>query len=194
MCAVKVVGGGKIEAALARYLDGATKTMRAGVLEGSRYPNGLPTALVAFWNEYGARIQHPGGTKYITDAIVKGKFVGTRFVSNDFSGHHQTTKAHEIVIPARPALRNTVAEKATRWAQVLGVALKANGGDMDKALRMVGEAAVADIKRTIGTFTDPPNAPSTIAKKGHDQPLRDSKQYLNSIAYDIVDGPVDETP
>lgn len=194
MCAVKVVGGGKIEAALARYLDGATKTMRAGVLEGSRYPNGLPTALVAFWNEYGARIQHPGGTKYITDAIVKGKYVGTRFVSNDFSGHHQTTKAHEIVIPARPALRNTVAEKATRWAQVLGVTLKANGGDMDKALRMVGEAAVADIKRTIGTFTDPPNAPSTIAKKGHDQPLRDTKNYLNSIAYDIVDGPVDETP
>lgn len=193
MCAVKVVGGSKIDAALARYLDGATKTMRAGVLEGSRYPNGLPTALVAFWNEYGARIQHPGGTKYITDAIVKGKYVGTRFVNSDFSGHHQTTKAHEIVIPARPALRNTVAEKAARWAQVLGVTLKANGGDMDKALRMVGEAAVADIKRTIGTFTDPPNAPSTIAKKGHDQPLRDTKNYLNSIAYDIVDGPVDET-
>lgn len=193
MCAVKVVGGGKIEAALARYLDGATKTMRAGVLEGSRYPNGLPTALVAFWQEYGARIQHPGGTKYITDAIVGGKYVGTRFVSNDFSGHHQTTKAHEIVIPARPALRNTVAEKAARWAQVLGVALKANGGDFDKALRMVGEAAVADIKRTIGTFSDPPNAPSTIAKKGHDQPLRDTKNYLNSIAYDIVDRPVDES-
>ncbi len=193
MCAVKVVGGGKIDAALARYLDGATKTMRAGVLEGSRYPNGLPTALVAFWMEYGARIQHPGGTKYITDAIVKGKYVGTRFVSNDFSGHHQTTKAHEIVIPARPALRNTVAEKAARWAQVLGVTLKANGGDMNKALRMVGEAAVADIKRTIATFSDPPNAPSTIAKKGHDQPLRDTKNYLNSIAYDIVDGPVDET-
>lgn len=190
MCAVKVVGGGKIDAALARYLDGATKTMRAGVLEGSRYPDGTPTALVAFWNEYGARIQHPGGTKYITDAIVKGRYVGTRFVSKDFSGDHKTTGEHEIVIPPRPALRNTVAEKASRWAQVLGVALKANGGDFEKALRMVGEAATADIKRTIGTFSDPPNAPSTIAKKGHDQPLRDSKQYLNSIAYDIVDGPV----
>lgn len=193
MSTVKVVGGTKLDAALARYLDGATKTMRAGVLEGSRYPDGTPTALVAFWNEYGARINHPGGTKYITDAIVKGKYVGTRFVGNDFSGAHKTTQAHEIVIPARPALRNTVAERGARWAQILGVALKGNGGDFDKALRVAGEAAVADIKRTIGTFSDPPNAKSTIAKKGHDQPLRDTKNYLNSIAYDIVEGPVDES-
>lgn len=191
MSTVKVVGGGKIDAALARYLDGANKTMRAGVLEGSRYPDGTPTALVAFWNEYGARIEHPGGTKYITDAVVAGKFVGTRFVGNDFAGEHKTTKAHEIVIPPRPALRNTVATKATRWAQVLGVALKGNGGNLENALRLVGEAAMTDIKRSIATFSDPPNAPSTIRRKGHDQPLRDTKNYLNSIAYDVVDGSVE---
>lgn len=191
MCAVKVAGGHKLDAALARYLDGATKTMRAGVLEGSTYPDGTPTALVAFWQEYGATIQHPGGTKYITDAIVNRKFVGTRFVANDFAGDHKTTEAHTIIIPPRPALRQTAEAKGARWAKIVGVALKTNGGDFDAALRLAGEAAAADIKRTIGTYSDPPNAPSTIAKKGHDQPLRDTKQYMNSIAFDIVDGPVE---
>lgn len=191
MCAVKVTGGHKLDAALARYLDGATKTMRAGVLEGSTYPDGTPTALVAFWQEYGATIQHPGGTKYITDAVVNRKFAGTRFVSSNFAGDHKTTAAHVIVIPPRPALRQTADSKASRWAKIVGVALKTNGGDFDAALRLAGEAAATDIKRTIGTYSDPPNAPSTIAKKGHDQPLRDTKQYMNSIAFDIVDGPVE---
>lgn len=192
MSTVKVVGGAKLNAKLAQILEGANKTMRAGVLEGSTYPNGLPTALVAFWNEYGATIHHPGGTKYITDAIVKGKYVGTRFVGNDFSGEHKTTEAHDIVIPARPALRITSTEKATRWTKVLAAGLKANGFDIDGALRLAGEAAMTDIKRTIGTFTDPPNAASTIRKKGFDQPLRNTKNYLNSVSYDVVDGPVDE--
>lgn len=160
MCAAKVAGGTKLDAALARYLDGVTKTMRAGVLEGSRYPDGTPTALVAFWNEYG------------TTREVNGK---------------------QVVTPPRPALRQTADGRGARWAKIVGVTLRSNGGDFDAALRMAGEAARADIQTTIGSFTTPPNAPSTIAKKGHDQPLRDTKNYLNSIAYDIVDGPVDES-
>ena len=53
MCAAKVAGGTKLETALAQYLKGTNKTMRAGILEGSAYPDGTPTAMVAFWNEYG---------------------------------------------------------------------------------------------------------------------------------------------
>lgn len=192
MCAVKVAGGAKLDAALARYLDGATKTMRAGILEGSTYPDGTPTALVAFWNEYGATIQHPGGTKYITDAVVNGKFVGTRFVGNGFAGEHKTTQAHEITIPPRPFMRLTAQAKGSRWAKIVGVTLQRNGGDFEAALKLAGEAAMTDIKQTIATFTDPPNSASTIAKKGHDQPLRDTKNLMNSVAYDVVDGEVPE--
>lgn len=154
----KVAGGAKLDAALARYLDGASQTMRAGVLEGSRYPDGTPTALVAFWNEYGTTHQVNGRT---------------------------------IVTPPRPALRQTAEAKGARWAKIVGVMLRSNGGDFTAALRVAGEAARADIMETIGTYTTPPNAPSTIAKKGHDQPLRDTKNYLNSIAFDLVEGPVE---
>jgi hypothetical protein len=160
MCAVKVAGGGKLDAALARILDGATKTMRAGILEGSRYPDGTPTAQVAFWDEYG------------TTRTVNGK---------------------TVIIPPRPFMRSTAAAKSTRWAKIVGVTMQRNGGNFEEALKLAGEAAMTDIKQTIATFTTPPNKPSTIAKKGHDQVLRDTKNMLNSVAFDIVDGPVDES-
>lgn len=159
MSTVKVVGGGKLDAALARYLDGATRTMRAGILEGSTYPDGTPTALVAFWDEYGTQRQVNGKT---------------------------------VTIPPRPFMRQTATAKAARWAKIVGVTLQRNGGDFEAALRLAGEAAMTDIKQTIATFTDPPNKPSTIAKKGHDQVLRDSKHMMNSVAYDVVDGEVTE--
>ncbi|MFP3652291.1 MULTISPECIES: hypothetical protein [Burkholderia] len=190
MCAAKVAGGTKLDAALARYLDNATLTMRAGLLENATEPDGTPTALVAFWQEYGATIQHPGGTKYINDAVANGRYVGTRFVSNDFSGEHKTTQAHEINIPPRPFMRTTAIAKAARWAKIVGVTLQRNGGDFDAALRLAGEAAVADIQATIGAWSDPPNAKSTIAKKGFDGPLRGSAAapMQHAVAYDIVDG------
>ncbi|ACR29217.1 hypothetical protein [Burkholderia glumae] len=160
MCAAKVAGGAKLDAALARYLDGSTKTMRAGLLEGSTEPDGTPTALVGFWNEY--------GTTRTTD-----------------------TGAVEHV-PPRPFMRTTSIDKAARWAKIVGAMLQRNGGDFDAALRAAGEAAVTDIQKTIGDWSNPPNAPSTIAKKGFDGPLRGSAAapMQHAVAYDIVDGPV----
>jgi hypothetical protein len=149
VCAAKVVGGTKLDAALARYLDNATLTMRAGLLEGATEPDGTPMALVGFWNEYGTED-----------------------------------------IPPRPAFRTTAIAQASRWAKIVGVTLQRNGGDFDAALRMAGEQAVVDIQKTIGAWTDPPNAPSTIAKKGFDGPLRGSAAapMQHAVAYDIVDG------
>ncbi|CAG4887966.1 hypothetical protein [Paraburkholderia saeva] len=163
MCAVKVAGGARLDAALARYLDTATKTMRAGLLEGAIEPNGTPSALVGFWNEYG------------TTREVTGEDGKTKKVERN---------------PPRPFMRTTAEAKGARWAKIVGVTMQRNGGDFDAALRLAGEAAVVDIQQTIGTWTSPPNAPSTIAKKGFDGPLRGSAQapMQHSVAYDIVDG------
>jgi len=156
MCAAKVAGGAKLDAALARYLKDSTLTMRAGLLEGAREPDGTPSALVGFWNEYGT----------------------TR----------QTADGHVEHVPPRPFMRTTAENKAARWAKIVGVTLQRNGGDFDAALRLAGEAAVVDIQQTIGTWTTPPNAESTIAKKGFDGPLRGSAQapMQHAVAYDIV--------
>lgn len=159
MCAAKVAGGTKLDAAFAQYLKGTNKTMRAGILEGSAYPDGTPTAMVAFWDEYGSSREVNGKT---------------------------------VVTPPRPFMRTTAQEKGKRWAKVVGATVERNGGDFEAAMRLAGEAAMTDIKRTIATFTNPPNKPSTIKKKGHNQVLRDTKHMMNSVAYDIVDGEVSE--
>ncbi|WP_233343479.1 hypothetical protein [Burkholderia cepacia] len=158
MCAAKVAGGTKLDAALARYLDDATKTMRVGILEGATEPDGTPTALVGFWNEYGTT---------------------------------RTTESGSIEhVPPRPFMRTTSLDKGARWAKIVGVTLQRNGGDFDAALRLAGEASVVDVQATIGAWTNPPNAASTIEKKGFDGPLRGSAAapMQHAIAYDIVDG------
>lgn len=153
----KVSGGGKLDAALAKYIKGSNKTMRAGLLEGSTEPDGTPTAMVGFWNEYGTT---------------------------------RKTKDGEIEhVPPRPAFRTTAETKSARWAKIVGVLLSRNGGDFDAALRAAGEAAVVDIQAVIGAWDTPPNAPSTIAKKGFDGPLRGSAAapMQHAVAYDIVE-------
>lgn len=162
MGSAKVAGGVNLDAALARYLDTATKTMRVGLLEGATEPDGTPTALVGFWNEYGTTRKGKGGRV-----------------------EH---------VPPRPFMRTSAESKGARWAQIVGVIMKQNGGDFEAALRVAGEAAVVDIQQTIGTWTNPPNAESTIAKKGFDGPLRGSAAapMQHAIAYDVVDGAPEE--
>lgn len=53
-----------------------------------------------------------------------------------------------------------------------------------RALGIMGEAHVNHIKRKIRDIHEPPNAPSTIArKKGADNPLIDTAQMLNSVQH-----------
>jgi len=43
---------GSLVDALAKYKD-MNSSVRVGILEDARYPDGTPVAMVAFWNEYG---------------------------------------------------------------------------------------------------------------------------------------------
>jgi hypothetical protein len=44
-----------------------------------------------------------------------------------------------------------------------------------------------EIKSIIESSVPPPNAPSTIAKKGHDHTLIDKGNYLKSIDYEVTE-------
>ena len=57
----------------------------------------------------------------------------------------------------------------------------------DTMQRMVGEAAQGSITELIELRIDPPNAPSTIIKKGSDTPLVDTGHLRQSIKYELVD-------
>lgn len=92
------------------------------------------------------------------------------------------------VSPPRAFFRQTIAERGKSWGETLGDSLKATGMDANKAMALTGEVIKDDVVSAIVAFSDPPNAPSTIAKKGFNKPLIDTGVMQRSVDYDIKDG------
>lgn len=180
-----------------KELDGVL--VEAGWFESDRYPStkpgepGIPVAAIARQNEFGATIDHPGGTKYIEDAIVgrgaNQRYVGTRFVHNDFAGEHKTTSAHKIEIPARPFMR-------LAWSNFLGkqAALQKKltqqilSGDKTatELLKDVGLLMEGLIAKSIKNGSWTPNAASTIRMKGFDKPLIHDSIMLQTVSSQVT--------
>lgn len=180
-----------------KELDGIL--VEAGWFESDRYPSttpgeaGIPVAAIARQNEYGATIQHPGGTKYIEDAIVgKGanqRYVGTRFVSNDFAGEHKTTAAHTIDIPARPFMRlawsNFLGRQAALQRKMAKELLSGNKSATE-LLKDVGQLMEGLIAKAIKNGSWTPNAASTIRKKGFNKPLIHDSIMLQTVSSQVT--------
>lgn len=90
-------------------------------------------------------------------------------------------------IPSRPFFRDTIAQQKKAWGELAVKGAKA-GYTIEKILGLVGMQMSNDIQYTIMTFTNPPNAPATIAKKGTDSPLRETLLLHDSITYELSDG------
>lgn len=96
-------------------------------------------------------------------------------------------------VPERSFLRRTVDEKRgeylTQLGETLDAAAQAPAGMAAAVLRRglgrIGLAAVRDVRQTMTTLREPPNAPATVQKKGSDNPLIDSGRLRQSIDYEI---------
>lgn len=93
-------------------------------------------------------------------------------------------------IPERSFVRSTVDDGASEIADDLEAVIDAvlDGSDIDTRLGLVGEKWVGKIKQKIRDIDTPPNAPSTIARKGSDNPLIDGGRLRNSITWQIERG------
>lgn len=169
-------------------------SVEAGWFESARYPTqngqpGIPVAEVARIQEFGGEIEHPGGTKYIRDAIVGDRFVGTRFVKNDFPGEHEVTKPHKIIIPARPFMRHAWSNFLVRRVQLqkqLATDILSGKVTPDKALGKIALVLEGLIAKSIRDGNWTPNAPSTVAAKGFDKPLIDTSHMLQSLSSKVT--------
>ncbi|MCJ2126664.1 hypothetical protein [Methylobacterium sp. J-077] len=145
-----VKGGEKLEAILkgmaAKLSTGSA--VRVGFLEGSTYPDGTSTPMVAAIQEFGSPAQK---------------------------------------IPPRPFMRNTIADNGPGWPKALAKILEATNYDAKRSLDLFGHAVADQLQASIITFSTPANAPSTIARKGFDAPLRDSGHLLNSVEVEVKD-------
>lgn len=87
--------------------------------------------------------------------------------------------------PPRPFFRNMIAAKSAEWPVAIALNLKATGYDVPKTLALVGEGIKGQLQQSIRDLKSPPNAPSTIARKGFDDPLIESAHMLNSVDFEV---------
>jgi hypothetical protein len=91
-------------------------------------------------------------------------------------------------IPARPFLRPTFDAERERLMQVgqklIGAVID---GKMttDQALGILGADLASKVKARITSHVPPPNAPSTVARKGSDKTLIDTGRLLNAISWSV---------
>lgn len=181
-------------AALAKRLQGKQNVL-VGVQQGAgNYDDGTPIAVIAAANHFGATIKHPGGTSYgyrtERDAIAgKSRFLksGTGFMETGKTG------AHTIQIPARPFLDVAIEKNSRHYTTIAKNQIpRVLHGDltMEQVLDGIGLAAASDVQEYMVELRTPPNAESTKARKGSDNPLVDEGTLIPSIRHQVAQGAV----
>lgn len=166
------------------------KSVEAGWFESARYPDGMPVAVIARQNEFGASITiNPHEvTTYKSINEKTGNFNKSgRFVPKAKSNFAQTytTKAYTVVIPARPFMRMAYAEFLQNQKNLqhrLAKQLFAGQITAEEMLGKIGlyleQCITSSIKS--GEFAD--NAASTIRNKGFNKPLIHTSHMLQTVA------------
>ena len=125
---------------------------------------------------------------------MKGKRnVAVGFPSGEVSGHNLNKAVWQEFgtsrgIPERPFMRGSVSRNKDKYKRQMKAAAKAitNGGlTMEQAMNQLGAAAAADIQAEIVALDSPPNAPSTIARKGSSNPLIDTGAMRQSVTWKV---------
>lgn len=178
---------------IAKRIKGLTKKVvaigfpRGGKAASLTYDNGMSVLDVAVVNQFGADIDHPGGTPYMI-----GKDGKAVFVSKDSPGVEglPVTKPHKIKVPARPFMdQGTEKIIADVKGEMAAVAKQANRNEInaDQALAKVGVFGVAAIQEAITDGTYEPNAASTKRRKKSEKPLIDTGKLRQSVASVVRD-------
>jgi len=154
-------GGEKLQALFQNAGKGGVKSVDVGVFSSARYPDGTPVALVAAVQEFGAEIDHPGGTPY--------KFVGpgkVQFVKKGTPGIAGVTGPHKIKIRERPAIRNANKTNENELIRIIKKNVEPETMVVDEVTAgKVGQSHQGATQKSIVDLRDPPNAPSTLKQK-----------------------------
>lgn len=142
---------------------------------------------------YGATINHPGGTAYGYKTKTDAKNDKFRFLKNG-QGYAVIgyTKPHDIVIPPRPWLIPGVASGTREIIAQIRDGIKSHQ-PVDDLLEGVGLVAAGKVQEFMTELRDPPNAASTIRQKGSDNPLIDTGALRASVISKVTTQPLQES-
>ena len=162
------------------------KVVKIGWFPTATYTDtGIPVAQIAATNEFGGLIYHPPKQQTIYrkvnektgELLRNGRFV--KIKQSNYATDH-AAKGYWQMVPPRPFFRQMIASNCDKWPDMLSAAFKATKYDAAKTLDTVGIAVRNELKKSIVDFNDPANAPSTIRKKGFNDPLIESSHMLNT--------------
>ncbi len=149
----------------------------------------LTLAEIASINEFGAVINHPGGTAFGFKSEASAERGEVRFLKKGEGFVSGVTGPHEIIIPSRPFMRGTFDENEAELGRLVDEQEKeilAGRKTRKQALKMIGQTHRNQIQEAINTTGKfAPNAPSTIRKKGSAQPLKDKSRLTQSIDFEV---------
>lgn len=135
--------------------NSAKFSVRIGIQEGAKV---VPQQIGERKSEAGASVaQYAAYNEFGTRTIPERSFMRTAFDEN-------LTRIESIV----SYQYNLTLEGQQTFQQTLGI---------------IGQVIVGMIQRKIGQIHSPPNAPSTIEKKGSSKPLIDFGQMIKSVTY-----------
>lgn len=187
----RVMGVQEVKKALQdelQKLSGGNKMVLVGLPEGEgEADSGMTIAQIGAVHEFGAEINHPGGTSYGFKTKKDAEDGKVRFLKKG-EGFMELgeTGPHVINIPARPWLQTGVEEGMKEYLEVMEDGI-ADGLDTDMILEMVGVLAVGHVQQKIVDVRTPPNASSTIKKKGSSNPLVDKGVLGQSVSFLLTD-------
>jgi hypothetical protein len=189
---VGISGGNRIESALKRIADkvGKANVVKVGFLEGADYPSGEPIAYIASIQEWGGKATIPAHTQTVYREVNKkgtafnqnGRFVKAS-KANFASDHH--VDEYTVVIPSRPFFRTMIKTESPHWGSDLAKILKKNEFDTVRSLALMGVSIENALVKSIRNWSDPPNAPSTVAKKGFNKPLISSGTMMRAVSSEV---------
>ena len=89
--------------------------------------------------------------------------------------------------PVRAFFRTTVSENKKNWVLSVQNLMKMHN-DPKRVMGLIGVHMQEQIVQSINTWSDPPNAPYTIAKKGSSKPLIETGVLMRSIKSEVGEG------
>lgn len=144
-------------------------------------------------NELMREIEKFRGGKSVTVGIHEGApaVEGTTEINMATLGAVLNFGTDDGHIPARPWLAPGVESGTQEYIAEIASAVK-EGATLDQTLEIIGNIAVGKVQEFMTELDSPPNAPSTIAQKGSDNPLIDTGAMRQSVTYAVTSDKLEE--
>ena len=178
----------KLTEMLDKYRKEPKAVLKVGIMGDKTYPDGELVAYIGYLNNYGYKGMIPGRKQVIYHAVNAdgsmrndGRFVKAKKAN---LARIVDVPSYELNIPARPFFTHAIALNKDQLKEIVAKAIREGG--VVYGMRIAGEFMSDKLKESVMTWSDPPNAKSTVASKGYNAPLRANDKLLrNSFTYEI---------